>query len=244
MSPTDRPLIGIIACNRPVEGEPAQIVKARYIDAVIRFAEAVPVLCPSTDRPEDAEILVRRLDAVLLTGSNSNIEPHRYGGAGAGAPPHDAERDGMSAALVKAAIAAGKPVFGICRGLQEINVALGGSLFDQREKGHGVHHAPDGVSLEEMFGHGHVASPVEGSQLSDFAGGAPLQVNSVHYQTIERLGDGLVIGATAEDGVIEAVESPRGTTPVLAVQWHPEWRPETRPHDMAFWREVGRLARR
>jgi putative glutamine amidotransferase len=244
MPSTSKPVIGVISCNRIVEGENAYTVKTRYVDAVARYADAVPLICPSLDRADDAAAVIGRLDAILLTGSNSNIEPGRYG-ADSGRAPFDPARDAMSEALIKAAIAAGKPVFGICRGLQEINVALGGTLVDQRDHPAGEisHHAPDDASLESMFGYGHAAKTVPGTPLAAIMGNEPIAINSVHFQTIDRLGQGLVVNARAPDGVVEAISSTSETSPILAVQWHPEWRPEGRPHDLAFWREVGEIAR-
>lgn len=244
MSTLRKPVIGIISCNRTVEGENAYTVKTRYVDAVARYADAAPLICPSLDQVGNAAAIVERLDAILLTGSNSNIEPARYGAA-SGRAPFDPARDAMSEALVKAAVAAGKPVFGVCRGLQEINVALGGTLVDQRDAPVAglSHHAPDGVTLEAMFGHGHLAEPVPGTPLAKIVGDKSIAINSVHFQTIGRLGEGLVVNARAPDGVVEAISSVAGTSPILAVQWHPEWRPEARSHDLAFWREVGEIAR-
>ncbi|WIJ25095.1 gamma-glutamyl-gamma-aminobutyrate hydrolase family protein [Devosia sp. RR2S18] len=239
-----KPLIGVISCTRSVEGEEAYIVKTRYADAVARYAHAVPVICPGLEATQDAEALVARLDAILLTGSNSNIEPARYG-ANSGRSPFDRRRDAMTDALVSAALKAGKPVFGICRGLQEINVALGGTLMDQRDSSMQdlLHHAPDGADLDAMFGHAHIATPVPGTPLAVLLGDEPLRINSVHYQTVGTLGAGLVVNATAEDGVVEAISSAPGAPSLLAVQWHPEWRPEGRAHDLLFWEEVGRIAR-
>ncbi|WP_193336119.1 gamma-glutamyl-gamma-aminobutyrate hydrolase family protein [Devosia beringensis] len=239
-----RPVIGIIACGRAVEGEPAQAVKHRYIEGVERFAEAVPLIIPSHQSAANAADIVARLDAVLLTGSNSNIEPRHYGSADPGQAPVDSARDTLSAALIKAAIAAGKPVFGICRGLQEINVALGGTLRDMRSgDGAGRHHAPDGADLDAMFGHAHAVAMPPGSVLASMTGSEQLTVNSVHFQTIDRLAPGLAVNATDADGIIEAIAATATPAPVFAVQWHPEWRPQERPHDLAFWHYVGQAAR-
>lgn len=244
MSSSAKPVIGVISCNRTVDDEPAYTVKSRYVDAVWRHADAVPLICPSIADASDAESMVARLDAILLTGSSSNIEPSRYGAA-SGRAPFDPGRDGMAAALIAAAMTAGKPVFGICRGLQEINVALGGTLKDQRDAPGAdlQHHAPDDADLEAMFGHGHVVTALADTPMARIAGAAALAVNSVHYQSIDGLGQGLMVNARAADGVVEAVSSLPGAAPILAVQWHPEWRPEERAHDLAFWREVGRMSR-
>lgn len=244
MSKNTKPVIGVISCNRTVEGEEAYTVKRRYVDAVARYADAVPVIVPSLGEAEEAAALLERLDAILLTGSNSNIEPDRYGAA-SGRAPFDPRRDGTAAGLILAANRTNKPVFGVCRGLQEINVALGGTLRDQRDSDHErlQHHAPDGVDLEAIFSHSHGVKAKADTPLAGIVGTEPFTINSVHFQAIDRLGDGLVVNAEAEDGVIEAISSRPGASPILAVQWHPEWRPDSRAHDLAFWREVGRVAR-
>ncbi|MBJ6987776.1 gamma-glutamyl-gamma-aminobutyrate hydrolase family protein [Devosia sp. MC521] len=243
MSNYGKPLIGVISCNREVEGEAAYIVKTRYVDAITRYANALPVICPSIDEVDNARALVERLDAILLTGSNSNIEPSRYG-ANAGAGPFDPKRDAMSFALIAAARELGKPVFGVCRGLQEINVALGGTLRDERTANTGtlVHHAPPDASLDDMFDHGHLARPQTGSQFAAVAGEEPITINSVHYQCIDVLAPELEANVLSEDGVVEAVSN-RDGSPILAVQWHPEWCTAGRTHDLAFWAAVGEIAR-
>ena len=239
-----RPLIGVIACGRIVEGEQAQAVKHRYLEAVETHADAIPLIVPSNQDITHAADLVARLDAVMLTGSNSNIAPRHYGSPLTGQAPIDDGRDDFSQALIHAAITAAKPVFGICRGLQEINVALGGTLRDLRESGEGaVHHAPQDVSLEEMFGFGHQIAVNAGGMLRRIVDADRLDVNSVHFQAIDRLADGLVVNATGPDGVIEAISASHTPAPVFAVQWHPEWRPEGRSHDLAFWHYLSEAAR-
>lgn len=238
-----RPVIGVIGCNKMLEGEPAQTVKSRYVEAVAQYADAIPLIIPSLDRPEDAVAIIDRVDALLLTGAISNIEPHHFGGD-EGREPKDPLRDRTVMALIAAAREADAPIIGICRGLQEINVALGGTLTDQRENDVNTvsHHAPDEASLEEMFAHTHKIDVSPGSLLSQIVDASQLEVNSVHYQQVASLGDGLRVEATAHDGVVEAISSRDGHS-IFAVQWHPEWRPTERPHDLAFWRHVGDLAR-
>jgi putative glutamine amidotransferase len=240
----NRPVIGVIACGRTVEGEPAQAVKHRYLEAVERFANAVPLIVPTNQRPENAAVVVARLDALLLTGSNSNIAPSRYGSDAPGQAPTDDGRDDFGQALIHAAITAAKPVFGICRGLQEINVALGGTLKDLRASiGPDFHHAPPEASLAESSGFTHPILVTPNGILHRFAEADHLEVNSVHYQAIDRLAEGLVTNATGPEGVIEAVAATTTPAPVFAVQWHPEWRPDSRPHDLAFWHYLGEAAR-
>ena len=239
-----RPVIGVIACGRTVEGEPAQAVKLRYLEGVERHAQAVPLIVPTNQPPSGAADIVARLDAVLLTGSSSNIAPRHYGSEAPGRAPSDAGRDDFGQALIRAAITAAKPVFGICRGLQEINVALGGTLKDLRASiGPDQHHAPEEASLEDMFGFSHAISVVPNSTLHRVTQAGELKVNSVHYQAIDRLGDGLTVNATGPSGIIEAIAATTTPAPVFAVQWHPEWRPENRPHDLSFWHYLGEAAR-
>ncbi|HEV7275912.1 MAG TPA: gamma-glutamyl-gamma-aminobutyrate hydrolase family protein [Devosiaceae bacterium] len=241
--PASLPIVGVIACARQVEGEPAQAVKHRYLEALIDHAGAVPMIVPNNQPPEHAAAIAARLDALLLTGSNSNIAPARYGDPTEGAPPVDEGRDAFAIALIDACIAAAKPVFGICRGLQEINVAFGGTLKDMRDDPAGAHHAPDGVSLDAMFGHNHQVTVEPQSPLAAITGATQLRVNSVHYQSIDRLGAGLAVAARSEDGGIEAIYATATAAAVVAVQWHPEWRPAERPHDLALWAYLGELAR-
>ncbi len=161
----------MIACGREVEGEPAQAVKHRYLEAVETHADAATLIIPSNQSEARIADVVARLDAVLLTGSNSNIEPSRFGSKVAVQPPVDTRRDGLSQALIMAAIAAGKPLFGICRGLQEINVALGGTLRDLRDADMWQrHHAPPGAPLADTFAHAHEVDVVPGSTLLSLRG--------------------------------------------------------------------------
>lgn len=242
----DRPVIAIIGCNKIVEGEPAHIVKARYVDAVVKHAGAAPLLVPSLGNMEIAAAIVPRVDAILLTGSHTNIEPRNYGSAEPGREPKDISRDRTSLAVIKAARHFSVPVIGICRGLQEINVALGGTLADERDLGAQgpSHHAPDGSEMDVMFAYSHAATAAPASLMARIAGTGDIEVNSVHFQRIATLGEGLRVEATSGDGVIEAIASREADPLILAVQWHPEWRPEERAHDVAFWHWVGEMARR
>ena len=154
---TDRPILGITACTRPLGTEQAQTVINRYVEAAARFADCVPLLIPARPDLVDADSVAARLDGLLLTGSPSNIAPGCYGASDPGEAPFDHGRDQMSLALVRAMRARGRPVFGICRGFQELNVACGGTLVrDLGDPSRPLpHHAPDGASLEAMFDHGH-----------------------------------------------------------------------------------------
>jgi putative glutamine amidotransferase len=227
--------------------EQAQAVINRYVVHALRYADAAGLLVPALPELMSAREVAPRLDGLLLTGSPSNVEPARYGQAGAAdaTGPYDPGRDAMTAGLIEAMLELGKPVFGVCRGLQELNVAFGGTL--RRDAGRGErpvpHHAPDHASLEAMFAHEHPVALTPGGLLSQGLGRDALSVNSVHFQAIDRLGAGLAVEAVAPDGVVEAVSAKVGAAQVLAVQWHPEWRTDANPDSQAFFRLFGRILR-
>lgn len=243
---SEKPIVGIISCNKTLEGEPAYTLKARYLEGVARHADCAPVIIPSTGRMEHALPILGCLDALVLTGSTSNVAPNHYGGTSPGHAPLDPMRDQTAITLVRGARQMGLPVIGICRGFQEINVALGGTLRDMREKAElsERHHSPQTEDLDVLFGHRHKVEVSPVSLLERLTGAKELTVNSVHYQAIDKLGDGLRVEASAEDGVIEAVVSREAEPQIFAVQWHPEWQPDAEPHHLLFWRQVGEMARR
>lgn len=244
MSEPARPVLGIIACNRTVADEPAQTVTDRYMVAAIRHADAAALLIPARPDLIDAREAVARVDGVLLTGSPSNIEPNRYG-ASDGDGPFDPGRDVMSLALIEAAIAAAKPVFGICRGFQELNVAFGGTLDGSLgNTGRRLpHHAPKGAPLDETFGYTHEVELTRGGVLATALGCRRLRVNSVHYQGVGRLGEGLSVEAVSEDGVVEAISGKVGGAFVFGVQWHPEWRSEANAASGLVFHIIGKALR-
>ncbi|WP_310474398.1 gamma-glutamyl-gamma-aminobutyrate hydrolase family protein [Sandarakinorhabdus sp.] len=235
----NRPVLGIICCTRTVGVEPAQAVMNRYVSAAMRHADCAALLVPALPDLMTAEEVIDRLDGVLLTGSPSNLQPSLYGEGQVGDPPFDPGRDAMMAALVRSVLARGKPLFGICRGLQEINVALGGTLTREVLD----HHAPDDVPFMAMFDHRHAVSLTPGGVLAQAHGRPALTVNSVHYQGIARLGDGLAVEALAPDGMVEAVSARIGNAPVLAVQWHPEWTADTDADAATFFHILGHALR-
>jgi len=244
---TARPVLGIVACTRTVGVEPAQAVMNRYVTAAMRHADAAALLIPAVPELMRADEVVARLDGVLLTGSPSNVDAARYGEGDADDAdgPFDRPRDAMTADLIAAMTAAGKPVFGVCRGFQEIVVAFGGKLRRDTSRSPGLlrHHAPDGVPFDAMFAHEHAVSLIPGGILHGAYGRPGLQVNSVHYQGAGRLGGGLAVEAVAPDGLVEAVSRQTGGAPVLAVQWHPEWHTGDNPDSQTFFHLLGRALR-
>ena len=231
-----RPVLGVTCCNRPFGGETAQVVIDRYVTAAMRYGDVAALLVPSLPDLMSAAEVAPRLDGLLLTGSPSNIEPARYGETHPGDGPFDPARDEMTLSLIKEMVRLGKPVVGVCRGFEELNVAFGGTLA----RGVNGHHAPEGASLQGLFAHAHQVALEPGGRLAAAYGRDRLTVNSVHYQAIDRLGPGLEVEARAPDGLIEAVSADN----VLAVQWHPEWKTSANPDSQKFFALMGRMLRK
>ncbi|MEY4270708.1 MAG: hypothetical protein RLZZ58_1924 [Pseudomonadota bacterium] len=247
--PVPRPVLGIMACNRafPTGGgasEPAQAVMDRYIRAAMTYADVAALIIPALPDLMSATEVAPRLDGILLTGSPSNVAPPRYGDA-SGDGPFDAARDDVALAMVAGMIDAGKPVFGICRGFQEINVALGGTLRRDTSASADLirHHAPDDAAFDAMFAHEHAVDLAPGGMLAAAYGARHLTVNSVHYQGIGRLADGLRIEARAPDGLVEAYSARPNGAPLLAVQWHPEWATADNSESQTYFRLLGKALR-
>jgi putative glutamine amidotransferase len=242
--PGPRPVLGIIACQRTVGIEPAQTVIERYIRPTMRYADVAALIVPSLPDLMSAAEVAPRLDGILLTGSPSNVATSRYGEEG-GEGPFDPGRDEIALSLVDLMAKRGKPVFGICRGFQEINVALGGTLRRDVSANNDLlrHHSPEDVPFDAMFDHLHPVMLSQGGMLEQAMGKRDMMVNSVHFQGIGRLAEGLAVEARAPDGLVEAYSTRIGNAPVIAVQWHPEWHTDDNPDSQAFFRMLGRLLR-
>lgn len=240
-----RPVLGIICDNRQVGGRSAQIVLDRYVRAAIKYGDVAALLIPSLPDLMSAADVGGRLDGVLMTGSPSNVEPSRYGQAENGEGPFDPARDELAIGLIGEMTRRGRPVFGVCRGFQEINVALGGTLRRDTSANDDLirHHAPDGAGYEAMFDHRHPVSLVPGGMLAAAFAKPELNVNSVHFQGVLTLAPTLSIEATAPDGLVEAYSARINGAPLLAVQWHPEWDTDADTDSQTFFRLLGRALR-
>jgi len=223
---TARPLIGITSCRREIGPHPYHVVQDKYVTAVRECALAIPLIIPSDASECRSDVLVHALDGILLTGSYSNIEPKRYGKpAGPGDVLRDPERDETTARLIHSAVREGCPILGICRGLQEMNVAFGGTLHEAlHEQPGSIEHREQGEVLEEHYAPAHDVDVIPGSELARVTGATKLHVNSLHAQGIDQLGDGLVAEAHASDGLVEAIRLETTASYAMAVQWHPEYR--------------------
>lgn len=233
-----RPLLGIVACTREFEGETIHRVIDRYLRAPAQFSGVDVVMVPALGDLADQRNLAARLDGLLLTGSTSNLEGWRYGSK-ADHGPYDPARDSTALTLASTMLDAGRPVFGICRGFQELNVVFGGTLQHLPEERASIHHAPLDASLDAMFTWSHDVTPTPGGVLAHALGTAPLRVNSVHFQAVQRLGNGLTAEAHAADGLVEAFSATVGNAPLLAVQWHPEWDAQTNMASRWFFTALG-----
>jgi putative glutamine amidotransferase len=225
--PAHKPLVWLPACHRNLDlSDPGgyTVLADRYAEAVTALG-LQPVLFPRAGAA-DVPDLLGLVDGVLLTGSPSNVEATRFGAAALSTDLLDPRRDALTMALVPAAIAAGTPIFGVCRGLQEMNVALGGSLHQRvhAEPGLMDHREPEDEDVAVQFAERHDVSLTPGSAFAQWAGGTTVQVNSLHGQGIKRLADGLLPEAVAPDGLVEGVRVADAQAFAYGVQWHPEWR--------------------
>ena len=245
MSGTKRkPLIGVSACRKQIDPHPYNVVGEKYIDSVVDGADAMAMMIPPLGRRLDIEELLGRVDGLLLTGSPSNIEPQHYGGNNS-VPPHDPHRDATTLKLLRRAVERAIPLLAICRGCQEVNVAYGGTLHPQLDQVEGlIRHREDSTRpLDEQYAPTHKLELTDTGLLASLAGTTDVSVNSLHTQGVAKLGAGLVVEATAPDGLIEALSVQGSAAFSLAVQWHPEWKVAENPFYLAIFRAFGTACR-
>ena len=237
-----KPLIGITTCFEKQGAHYYHQTGDKYIFAVINAMDGLPILIPSVGDKLQTNQLLDMVDGLLFTGSYSNIEPHQYDGNPIdGETKHDPNRDATTLPLIPEAIDAGVPVFAICRGCQEMNVAFGGTLH---EKVHEVpnmmdHREDSTLDLEGQYDFAHSISLVQDGILDRISDENEPRVNSVHWQGIDKLGDGLTVEATAQDGLVEAFSVTDARSFALAVQWHPEWKVMDTPFYKSIFERFG-----
>ena len=217
--------VGIISDRRVFDGMAVHQANDEYIEAIRGGAGAFPLLIPSTGSPLDPATILAQVDGLLFPGAPSNVAPSHYRQAVRPGTEMDEIRDATTLPLLRAAIKIGKPVLAICRGFQELNVALGGSLHQHVHEipGRLDHREPANVSREMEYAPAHRIDIVPDGLLARLSGKNQAMVNSLHHQGIDRLAPGLRSEAHAPDGQIEAVSMPGATGFLLGVQWHPEW---------------------
>ena len=226
---------------------PFHAVGEKYIAAVVQAADCLPLLIPVLDTPLDVGEILERVDGIFFPGSPSNVEPHHYGGPqSADGTLHDRHRDATTLALIPRAISRGIPVFGVCRGFQEMNVALGGTLHQRVHEIAGLadHREDKEQPLEVQYGPAHDVVLEPGGVLRRLASTDRLRVNSLHWQGVDRLAPDLAVEARAPDGLIEAFRVVSAPSFALAVQWHPEWKVMSNEFSKALFAEFGRAARK
>jgi putative glutamine amidotransferase len=241
-----RPVIGLPADRRMLGKHPFHAVGEKYIRAVTEGAGAIAFLIPALGRELDLDEVLEHVDGLLLTGSPSNVEPQHYEGAPSlPGTLHDAERDATTLPLIRKAVDAGVPLLGICRGFQEINVALGGTLEQRLHEipGNLDHRDDESAPLDEQYAPAHDVILEPAGVLRQLAGTERVRVNSLHAQGVARLAGDLVVEARAPDGVIEAFRVRAARRFALAVQWHPEWQVMSNSFSRALFAAFGAASR-
>lgn len=221
-----KPLILITADVKLVDGYNWHAAPATYLNAVIKGSSGIPLVLPSFGEEINFDEVLDRVDGVLATGSRSNVYPELYGEKPTEENgPYDHDRDATTLPLLRRAIERGIPVFAICRGMQELNVALGGSLLTEIQEldGRMDHRAPTSENPDERFKIAHPITVGQNTQLASVLGSDTVEVNSLHRQALGTLGNSLIVEARAADGTIEAVSVANAPGYVVATQWHPEY---------------------
>ncbi len=244
MKTTRRPVVGIITDMRPLGDMSYQLIGDKYVQAVSQFADCLPIALLSEQGRGGADDLLALCDGFLFTGSPSNIRPWRYGSAAAGEGPFDDERDALSLMLIPAILRARAPALFICRGLQELNVAQGGTLHTTipAQDPPIPHHAPEEANYEDRYAPLHPVRLIESSPLAAIFGAPSFSVNSLHYQALAKIGDGLTVHGYAGDGIPEIVAADDHPF-AIGVQWHPEYRPELSAPNRALFEHFGQAVR-
>lgn len=245
MTATTRPLIWLPADTRWLGDAHAQqpflVLGDKYARAVKVGAKAQPVVFALADATDIAQLLPL-VDGVMLTGSPSNVHPAHFDEDVADPSlPLDEDRDALTLALVKACVANAVPLLGICRGFQEMNVALGGTLHQQVHNVPGMmdHREDKHAPLAQQYAPAHEVRFVEGSAFRQWAGGDTARVNSLHGQGIAKLAPALAAEGHAPDGLVEAFRVRDAKAFAYGMQWHPEWRCWENPFYGAMFRAFG-----
>lgn len=222
------------------------MVGEKYLKALTDGADALPIIVPVLADDVEIDALLAHVDGILLTGSPSDIEPHHYDGeASRDGTLHDPDRDALTLPLARRALATGIPLLAVCRGFQELNVALGGSLHQHVHEVPGFHNHKEnpGDPLDVQYGPSHPVALVEGGMLARLHDESSVMVNSLHGQGVRRLAGGVTVEAIADDGLVEAFTVDAADAFALAVQWHPEWRVRENPFSMKIFKAFGDACR-
>jgi putative glutamine amidotransferase len=242
-----RPIVIVPSCVREIGQHPYFAVQVKYVVAVVTGAGCMPLILPSLGSAVDWDAVLAAADGVMLTGSPSNVHPSHFGQEVFDMSlPLDRARDATTLPLIPAAMERGIPLLAICRGAQEINVALGGSLHQAIHEVPGMMDHRDDASLppDEQYAPAHRVRIESGGRMARILqGGSEIMVNSLHGQGIDRLADGLTVEARADDGLVEAFSMTGAAGFTLALQWHPEWRVRENPDSMKLFSAFGAACR-
>lgn len=241
-----QPLVAVSTDVRQFENYTWHAAPRQYLDAAISVANVFPVLVPSFGDRLDLDELLSNVDGVMMTGSKSNVHPSLYGGeAGEANGPYDPDRDATTLPLIRAAVERGVPLLAICRGIQEMNVALGGTLLTEVQdmEGRIDHRAPVSDDQDVRFAIRQKVTIKPGSCLAGVFGAGEIPVNSVHRQAVGKVGANLIIEAVAEDGTVEAVSVKDSKAFAVGVQWHPEYWAKTDDASGQIFRAFSEAAR-
>jgi putative glutamine amidotransferase len=244
-----RPVVGVIGNAHRIENRFAtQMVGERNLRAVAEVAGALPLMFAGSPEITDVNALLDAVDGVVLTGGRANVHPtHFRTEPHARHEPYDTPRDDVALAVSAACVARGIPLFGICRGLQEMNVAFGGSLHPEiRELPGRMNHRMPRLENGEIhpdpnviFADRHDVSLVSGGVFARLLGCETIRVNSLHGQGILEPGARVVVEGIAEDGTIEAIRIADAPSFALGVQWHAEYDPQRNPINRALFQAFG-----
>ncbi len=241
------PIVLVPACVRQIGSHQNHTAQFKYVDAVVRGAACVPLILPALGEGTDLESVLGACHGIMLTGSPSNVHPSHYAQDVLDPSlPQDALRDATTLPLIRAAIKRGIPLIAVCRGFQEMNVALGGSLHQAVQQVAGMldHREDKAATLEQQYGAAHPVALTKGGMLAAILEGEhEIIVNSLHGQGINELAKGLSIEATAPDGLVEAFSVTNASGFALGVQWHPEWQITSNPDSMRIFRAFGLACR-
>lgn len=241
-----RPIVGLSADLKFIDPHGYHCVGDKYVRAVSEAADALPVLLPALTDGVHVDEILAAVDGIVFTGSYANVHPQNYGGdIPYEGSPLDVDRDAATLRLIPAALASGVPVFGLCRGFQEMNVALGGTLHQKVHEvpGFDYHLEDSSQSLDVQYGPAHPVYLTKGGWLAELSGTLEQSVNSLHGQGIDQLAPGVTVQARAGDGLVEGFTVDNAATFALAVQWHPEWKPMENGFYTALWQAFGAACR-
>ena len=242
----DTAIVLVATDRKTLDGLEWSATPLPYLAAVAEVAGVLPLQLPSLAPAVDLEAALAVADGVLVTGARSNVHPARYGAvATPEAEPYDPVRDATTLDLVRLAVDRGVPLLAICRGFQELNVALGGSLHPAHHErpGRMDHRGADGVDMDQRFCIRHEVRLRPSGKLAAMLGAESVEVNSAHGQAVDRLADRLVVEAEALDSTIEAVSVAGAPGFVLGLQWHPEYWAGTDPPSTAIFHAFGEAVR-